>query len=226
MAVAALRTALGPRADGPHAVVRVAPWPLGRSGRRARRCARLPVRRRRCAGGRQAGAAQCLVGRWSGCVGGQPGPGGLGGDPGCWSGRGRCRARRRRARRRGWGPGGRGSPSSATGLARGVGGGPRGARRTPARPGRAVGGHRSVPHADRIARGRRPTQPYAPCWTPDTGTGPYRRGVPRLRGPGGPHGGGARHPPADALLPALPGGAASPASTWPRARTGCCCTWR
>ena len=103
------------------------------------------------------------------------------------------------------------------------------ARRQPstARPGRRMGVHRPVPAADRAppGHGARPRRTH-PAHRPPTGTGPHRRGLPRLRGPGGPHGGGPGHPPADAVLPPVPHRAADRPGPGRRARTGCCCTWR
>jgi hypothetical protein len=192
MAVAELRTALGARADGPHTVVCVAPWPSADPDD-APSLRTLPGAEALCTvpWGTTSQSLALLV-RLRSTDALAPATSAAG----------------RLLERAG---GGRAAAGIAAGhgLAGGVGVGPGGAGRAPARARRPVGVDRAVPAAHRPAAGVRarprrtgPADPGAP------GAGPHRRGLPRLRGAGGPYGGGAGHPPADAVLPAVAGGAA------------------
>ncbi|CAD5941574.1 Transcriptional regulator [Streptomyces sp. KY70] len=204
-AVAALREALGQDAEGLHAVVCVTPWgaedtPSVRGVASAAALATITGAAARAGGLRAA--------RHRGRVAGRADPAALGGPAGPGDGR-------RGAPAYGGGPGGHGrdrgtapGPGRAAGLvARGHGGGPRGPRRDPPRPGRPLVGDRPVPPAHRPPGhrhgpgrpgGRRPADPAA------QGAGAHGGGVPGLRGPGEPDGGRAGRPPPDALLPPLP----------------------
>ena len=162
MAVAELRTALGARAEGPHTVVCVAPWPSADPDD-APSARTVPHATALCTvpwGGRRpvAGAAAC------GCAGAtcstpamtaagrllERRDGGPAGGRAAAGGRGITAPRRA-------------SPSWAP-PGRGVGVGAGGAGGAPPRPGRRWASHRPVPSADRAAPGRRPTTPpYTPA---------------------------------------------------------------
>ena len=215
-ATAALTAALGPDAEGLHALVCVAPWgagdaPSARTVPGAAAVCALPW-------DWPHGTAGSGWPRWCGCAPRTRSP---------RRGRRRngCAARRGPTRRPGWRrPQGPGRPRAV--LPRGNLRRARGTCRAPARANRPVVGDRTVPDADRAAP--RPRAGPGGARAVDRiarRTRPHRRGVPRLRRPGGPRGGRGRRPQPDPLLPPLARRAPDPAWMAPPARTGCCCTW-